>query len=548
MKKQILITLLAFLGLAKAQNYELKVGRNPLLIEESDSTYFISNQDKPYEYIHRYHKDGRYLGNVFGTYISPSKVSLAKGPNGDLYYFGIVEPGCTDMIVYQNWFMSLGNKVRGITEYSDGGLDEPFVWVKNDLLYLGTGDYIKKYQLLNDEYQIIDSTQGSFNSIRLDKDSNRIVCAGTNGKLLVLNEDLDTLEMKSYSANHLLLNKNYYYLLNTTSHTIIRMTREMQVLDSLKNVDLRFIHKNTEGFEYIYNKPLLNDSLLIIANDRKISIYDTALVLKREIVDTASRSGAQFSLYKNQLLVLRDEHIKSFDLKGKPSYGKNIKISDLKILNLEVSVVPGLSSGQYFLKDATHQSTVTLTNVGQEEIDSVSILLQWIEKNPISGPCESYVHNKIVVKSDLNLGVGDSITVDLGTITKSYFGGLSSPSFPTSVQYSQCASVSFAPDNHIDADHNDNETCTSVLVLVTDINDRNLSVSQEVYPNPCEDVVNLLNPSINSYEVYTPTGNLLRSGLVSNTSINVSTLLQGLYVLKLHNINGEQSVVKIVKK
>ena len=76
--------------------------------------------------------------------------------------------------------------------------------------------------------------------------------------------------------------------------------------------------------------------------------------------------------------------------------------------------------------------------------------------------------------------------------------------------------------------------------LAVGINENILSNSLEVYPNPCQNELNLkINPSgySNKYEVFNSLGQIVQSGEIefNNSSINTSQLLQGFYII---SING----------
>ena len=55
-----------------------------------------------------------------------------------------------------------------------------------------------------------------------------------------------------------------------------------------------------------------------------------------------------------------------------------------------------------------------------------------------------------------------------------------------------------------------------------------------IYPNPVKEIINLSNITETDFEIYDILGNLVSKGKSQN-QINVSSLTQGIYILKLKN-------------
>jgi len=70
----------------------------------------------------------------------------------------------------------------------------------------------------------------------------------------------------------------------------------------------------------------------------------------------------------------------------------------------------------------------------------------------------------------------------------------------------------------------------------------------KIYPNPVEDVLNVLNVSANaSYEIFNSPGQLVSNGNIGDGKINVSTLVKGIYFITIKN-KKENNTTKFVKK
>ncbi|ROH92331.1 T9SS C-terminal target domain-containing protein [Chryseobacterium cucumeris] len=72
--------------------------------------------------------------------------------------------------------------------------------------------------------------------------------------------------------------------------------------------------------------------------------------------------------------------------------------------------------------------------------------------------------------------------------------------------------------------------------------------SVKIYPNPVEDVLNVMNVSSSaSYEIFNAPGQLIAKGTIGEGKINVRTLVKGIYFITITN-KEEKSTTKFVKK
>ncbi|MBP1166091.1 hypothetical protein JOE44_002975 [Chryseobacterium sp. PvR013] len=72
--------------------------------------------------------------------------------------------------------------------------------------------------------------------------------------------------------------------------------------------------------------------------------------------------------------------------------------------------------------------------------------------------------------------------------------------------------------------------------------------SVKIYPNPVEDVLNVMNVSSNaSYEIFNAPGQVIAKGTIGEGKINVRTLVKGIYFITINN-KEEKSTTKFVKK
>ncbi|MFZ4930845.1 reprolysin-like metallopeptidase [Chryseobacterium sp. Mn2064] len=73
--------------------------------------------------------------------------------------------------------------------------------------------------------------------------------------------------------------------------------------------------------------------------------------------------------------------------------------------------------------------------------------------------------------------------------------------------------------------------------------------SVKIYPNPVEDVLNVMNISPNaSYEIFNAPGQLVSKGAIGDGRINVNNLVKGVYFITIKNGKEENSTTKFVKK
>ena len=60
-----------------------------------------------------------------------------------------------------------------------------------------------------------------------------------------------------------------------------------------------------------------------------------------------------------------------------------------------------------------------------------------------------------------------------------------------------------------------------------------------IYPNPVKSVLNVKNISAKAnYKIYTASGQLLKSGLILNNKVDVSGLVNGMYVIDIEDVKG----------
>lgn len=72
--------------------------------------------------------------------------------------------------------------------------------------------------------------------------------------------------------------------------------------------------------------------------------------------------------------------------------------------------------------------------------------------------------------------------------------------------------------------------------------------SVKIYPNPVEDVLNVINVSSNaSYEIFNAPGQVIAKGTIGDGKINVRALVKGIYFITINN-KEEKSTTKFVKK
>ena len=90
-------------------------------------------------------------------------------------------------------------------------------------------------------------------------------------------------------------------------------------------------------------------------------------------------------------------------------------------------------------------------------------------------------------------------------------------------------------------------TATTTIVNTLSVNE-NMLLDFSVYPTPTENTLNIKSKTeIVKIEIYSKLGQLVLKNTDKNT-IDISNLNQGIYFVKVANINGDFGVRKVVKK
>lgn len=90
------------------------------------------------------------------------------------------------------------------------------------------------------------------------------------------------------------------------------------------------------------------------------------------------------------------------------------------------------------------------------------------------------------------------------------------------------------------------QAVVSDTLAVSEVNNDVKSV--KIYPNPVEDVLNILNVSSGAtYEIFNAPGQLISKGTIGDGKINVSALVKGIYFITINN-KDKHNKTKFVKK
>ncbi|MDR3025299.1 reprolysin-like metallopeptidase [Chryseobacterium sp.] len=73
---------------------------------------------------------------------------------------------------------------------------------------------------------------------------------------------------------------------------------------------------------------------------------------------------------------------------------------------------------------------------------------------------------------------------------------------------------------------------TGKMVLTTDVKDQSLE-DIKLYPNPVKDILNVTNVTSEEYIIFDMTGKILLSGKLERGTVNVSSLLKGIYMIQI---------------
>ena len=70
----------------------------------------------------------------------------------------------------------------------------------------------------------------------------------------------------------------------------------------------------------------------------------------------------------------------------------------------------------------------------------------------------------------------------------------------------------------------------------------------QVYPNPFKDEFFVKNVEGGTYEIYDFSGRRVANGKLTDGKVNASSLLKGVYMVKIINTNGTETTMKLVKQ
>lgn len=93
-------------------------------------------------------------------------------------------------------------------------------------------------------------------------------------------------------------------------------------------------------------------------------------------------------------------------------------------------------------------------------------------------------------------------------------------------------------------DYSVNIVAAAAISAIADTNSNEILTTVSLYPNPTKDVLNIETNSATklNYSVINYLGQVVKSGSIENSSINVSNLNAGIYILQVNN--GQKSVTK----
>ena len=93
-------------------------------------------------------------------------------------------------------------------------------------------------------------------------------------------------------------------------------------------------------------------------------------------------------------------------------------------------------------------------------------------------------------------------------------------------------------------DYSVNIVAAAAISTIADTNSNEILTTVSLYPNPTKDVLNIETNSISklNYSVINYLGQVVKSGSIENSSINVSNLNAGIYILQVND--GQKSVTK----
>jgi hypothetical protein len=91
-------------------------------------------------------------------------------------------------------------------------------------------------------------------------------------------------------------------------------------------------------------------------------------------------------------------------------------------------------------------------------------------------------------------------------------------------------------------------TNKKVVLPLTDVKIPGSDNSFTFYPNPVIDKIHISIPSVNQAEIITPDGRIISKQSISKGIVNVSSLHQGAYVLKLTDQEGVVYTSRFIKE
>jgi hypothetical protein len=91
------------------------------------------------------------------------------------------------------------------------------------------------------------------------------------------------------------------------------------------------------------------------------------------------------------------------------------------------------------------------------------------------------------------------------------------------------------------------ELDTMDVSVLTSIDEYRNVENHKVFPNPFCDRISLTNKNGYNYSIITMSGRIVKSGVLADDQIDLAKLANGIYILKLDDLNGNMGMKRIVK-
>lgn len=317
----------------------------------------------------------------------------------------------------------------------------------------------------------------------------------------------------------------------------------------LYNNNLQIIYANkVTGFSGYSNLKFINGSIRFISqgattqsiirtNHQLQPINTLAISLEIDSITHKDFNEYHFSTGINYKLSMY-EAIRYLDYSLNSGQNAFVNTTDIGVLDLVPTYVNAIQDAYYpDIYKISVEADVLIKNFGTNTLNSCRIN-HYIKQTVL---CSDDVYSEQFL--NLNLAAGDSIWISLGLIhTETNF-------YPNDTIRKNICIYTSHPNLKTDLNVVNDNYCESVLIGFTGIDEKEVS-EFSLYPNPTSGIINLQLPDKNNaaYSIYNMQGSLIMSGDICSNKVDISSLSNGLYFLRILFNGGQTNIARIIIK